>query len=132
MQIHGNFSYTLAKDRAVAWAPEMITLLWELVQCNKNVRRYLVETNCILDYVVVILYYCLDAMTDAAKHGILRMGVFFLQSMSTEPGFAIKINGVFRHPESLPPVMRIANFHGSYTDFLICVSAFDMLYMSWY
>ncbi|KAK4623046.1 uncharacterized protein CLAFUR5_07371 [Fulvia fulva] len=126
--IHNNFSYSLAKDKAVAWAPEMITLLWELVQCNKNFRRYLVETNSMLDYVVVILYYCLDAMTDAAKHGILRAGVFFLQTMSTEPGFAIKMNEVFRHPETLPPVMRIPNFHGSYTDFLIC--SFHTIFVS--
>ncbi|EME43457.1 hypothetical protein DOTSEDRAFT_72743 [Dothistroma septosporum NZE10] len=118
--IHGNFSYSLAKDKAVAWAPEMIALLWELVQCNKNFRRYLIETNCVLDYVIVVLYYCLDALNDAAKHGILRMGVFFLQSISTEPGFGTKMNGVFRHPESLPPAMRIPNFHGTYTDFLIC------------
>lgn len=117
----GNFTYTIGKDKALPWAPEMISLLWELLQCNKRLRRYLVETGCALDYVVLILYYALDAKEDAAaKHGVLRMCVFVLQTFSAEAAFAAKLNQPFKHTETLPLLMRVPNFHGSYADFLIC------------
>lgn len=117
----GNFTYTIGKDKALPWAPEMISFLWELVQCNKRFRRYLVETGCALDYVVLVLYYALDAKDDAAaKHGVLRMCVFVLQTFSAEAAFAAKLNQPFKHTETLPVLMRVPNFHGSYADFLIC------------
>lgn len=117
---NGNFSYSIGKDKALPWAPEMISLLWELLQCNKRFRRYLVETGCALDYVILVLYYALDAKDDAAKHGVLRMCVFVLQTFSAEAAFAAKLTQPFKHTETLPALMRIPNFHGSYGDFLIC------------
>ncbi|SMR59975.1 unnamed protein product [Zymoseptoria tritici ST99CH_3D1] len=116
----GNFTYNLGKDKALPWAPEMISLLWELLQCNRRFRRYLVETGCALDYVVLILYYALDSKDDPSKHGILRMCVFVLQTLSAEGLFAEKLNTAFRYPETLPAILRLPNFHGSYADFLIC------------
>lgn len=115
-----NFTYTIGKDKALPWAPEIISLLWELLQCNKRFRRYLVETGCALDYIVLVLYYALDARDDAAKHGILRMCVFVLQTLSADSTFAEKLNQPFKHTETLPGLMRVPNFHGSYADFLIC------------
>lgn len=116
----GNFTYTIGKDKALPWAPEMISLLWELLQSNKRFRRYLVETGCALDYVVLVLYYALDAKDDAAKHGVLRMCAFVLHTLSAETTFAVKLNQPFKHMETLPVLMRIPHFHGSYADFLIC------------
>lgn len=125
MQITSSInSYTFSKEKPIPWAPELISFLWELVQCNRRFRRYLIDTTRILDYVIIILYHAIDSKDDPAKQGVLRMCIYVLQTFSTEDKFAQTLNHIFRHPETLPPVMRIANFHGSYTDFLICVRCF--------
>lgn len=100
----------------------MLTLLWELTQCNRRFRRYLIETGCALDYVIMLLFYAIDAKDHSSRHGTLRLCVFALQTLSTEATFAKKLNAPFAHSETLPLVMRVPNFHGSYADFLICVS----------
>lgn len=113
--------YSISKDDMVQWAPEMISFFWELVQCNKRFRRYLVETKVGMDYLIILLYYAMDSVEDMAKSGMLRMSVFILQTLSAEKTFASKLNQQFSHMDSLPAIMRIVNFHGSYADFLICV-----------
>ncbi|KAF2171088.1 hypothetical protein M409DRAFT_35897 [Zasmidium cellare ATCC 36951] len=112
--------YSFSKEKPIPWAPELIAFLWEFVQCNKRFRRYLIDTSRILDYVIILLYHAIDSKDDPSKQGVLRMCIYVLQTLSTEDKFAQQLNTWFRHPETLPPVMRIANFHGSYVDFLIC------------
>jgi hypothetical protein len=108
----------------------MISLLWELLQCNRRFRRYLVETGCALDYVVLVLYYALDSKDDTSKHGVLRMCVFVLQTLSAEVLFAEKLNTPFKYTETLPAILRLPSFHGSYADFLICVSLVCLTYVT--
>ncbi|KAF1822772.1 uncharacterized protein K489DRAFT_318710 [Dissoconium aciculare CBS 342.82] len=115
-----NLSYFQNKDKALPWAPEMLSLLWELMQCNRRFRRYLNDTGGALDYVILLLFYALDAKDHSTRHGTLRLSIFALQTLSVEAPFATKLNTPFAHSETLPAVMRIPNFHGSYGDFLIC------------
>ncbi|CAK3828394.1 Hypothetical predicted protein [Lecanosticta acicola] len=118
--VSGAFNNPLNREKAVSWAPEMISFFWELVQCNRRFRRYLIDTRCVLDLMILVLFYAMDSKDQPSKHGVLRMCVLLLQTLSNEERFADKLNIVFRHPETLPPVMRIAKFHGSYGDFLLC------------
>lgn len=120
-QVSGAFNNPLNREKAVSWAPEMISFFWELVQCNRRFRRYLIDTRCILDLMILVIFYAMDSKDQPSKHGVLRMCIFLLQTLSVEDRFADRLNIIFRHPETVPPVMRISNFHGSYGDFLLCV-----------
>lgn len=103
-------------------APETLSLFWELLQCNKRFRSYLIDTDRARDFVVLVLYYAIEAKDDPAKQGIVRMCVFILQTLSVEDRFGQKLNEPFVGQETLPNVLQIQNFHGSYADFLIGVS----------
>lgn len=103
-------------------APETLALFWELLQCNKRFRSYLIDTDRAKDFVVLVLYYAVEAKEDSSKQGILRMCVFILQTLSVEEKFGMKLNASFTFQETLPTTLQIPNFHGSYADFLIGVS----------
>ncbi|GIZ47033.1 hypothetical protein CKM354_001013400 [Cercospora kikuchii] len=113
-------NFSIGKSNAGHHATEMISFLWELIQCNKRFRRYLCETKVGMDYLVIFLFYARDSVADETKQGLMRMVIFVIQSLSAEAAFCAKLNTPFLHVSSLPPVMRIENFHGSYADFLIC------------
>jgi hypothetical protein len=109
-------------------APETLALFWELLQCNKRFRSYLIDTDRARDFVVLVLYYAIEAKDDPSKQGIVRMCVFILQTLSVEEKFGRKLNWPFTFQETLPSILQIQNFHGSYADFLIGVSrAYTML-----
>lgn len=117
-------AYSFSKEKAIPWAPELVSFLWEFVQCNKRFRRYLIDTHRMLDYVIILLYHAIDSKDDPSKQGVLRMCIYVLQTLSTEDKFAQHLNTWFKRAETLPTPLRIANFHGTYVDFLICVRSF--------
>ena len=102
-------------------APESLSLFWELLQCNKRFRSYLIETERARDFVVITLYYATEGKDDPAKHGIVRMCIFILQTLSVEEKFGQKLNAPFMGQETLPAMLQLPKFHGSYADFLIAV-----------
>lgn len=115
-------SYFPGGTKSLSWAPEMIMLFWETLQCNKRFRSFIIDTERAHDFVVLILFYALDARKDPSKQGVIRMCVFVLQTMSVEPNFGSSLNKVFNGQETLPQSIRIPNFHGTYGDYLIIVS----------
>ncbi|KAK5166734.1 uncharacterized protein LTR77_008278 [Saxophila tyrrhenica] len=109
----------LTNQPAAPIAPETLSLFWELLQCNKRFRSYLIDTDRAKDFVVLVLYYAVEAKDDPSRQGIVRMCVFILQTLSVEEKFGKKLNTPFTFQETLPPALQIPNFHGSYADFLI-------------
>ena len=97
----------------------MLVLFWELLQCNKRFRSFIIDTDRAHDFIVLVLYYAMDAKDDPARQGIVRMCVFILQTLSVEPTFGRRLNKAFVGQDSLPSTLRIPNFHGSYADYLI-------------
>ena len=77
------------------------------------------------DFVSLILIYALEYRTDATKQGVVRMCVFVLQTLSTEENFGKGLNKKFDSQDTLPAVIRIENFSGTYGDFLIIVSIYQ-------
>ena len=71
------------------------------------------------DFVVLTIFYAMDQRHDPSKHGLVRMCIFVLQSLSTEPNFGKSLNKVFENHDSLPASIREPSFHGTYADFLI-------------
>ena len=99
----------------------MIMLFWEVLQCNKRFRSFIVDTDRVHDFVVLVLFYALHHKNDPAQQGIVRMCVFVLQTLSVEPTLGHRLNKPFRGQETLPTSIRIQNFRGSYSDFLVIV-----------
>ncbi|KAF3038577.1 hypothetical protein E8E11_000094, partial [Didymella keratinophila] len=117
--LQANTSYLPGSHKSLTWAPEMIMLFWEALQCNKRFRSFIVDTDRAHDFVVLLLYYAIDQRNDPSKQGLVRMCVFVLQTLSVEPQFGKSLNKVFEGQETLPPSIRIPNFHGTYADYVI-------------
>lgn len=69
----------------------------------------------------MLLYYPLEHRTDPSQIGLVRMSAFILQTLSAEKGFGTSLNRPFEGQGALPSSVRLANFHGSYADFMIIV-----------
>jgi hypothetical protein len=123
IQLQANTSYLPGSQKSLTWAPEMIMLFWEALQCNKRFRSFIIDTDRAHDFVVLVLYYAIDQRNDPTKQGLVRMCVFVLQTLSVEPNFGKSLNKTFEGQESLPLSIRIPNFHGTYADYVITVSS---------
>jgi hypothetical protein len=123
-QLQANTSYLPGSHKSLTWAPEMIMLFWEALQCNKRFRSFIIDTDRAHDFVVLVLYYAIDQCNDPSKQGLVRMCIFVLQTLSVEPQFGKSLNKTFEGQESLPASIRILNFHGTYADYVITVRTF--------
>jgi hypothetical protein len=112
-------SYLPGSQTADDLAPQMLMLFWEVTQCNKRFRSFIIDTDRAHDFVVLTLFYASEYKNEASKQGIVRMCAFLLQTLSVEPNFGINLNKSFEGQDSLPPSIRINEFQGTYTDFLI-------------
>jgi hypothetical protein len=97
----------------------MIMLFWEITQCNKRFRSFIIDTGRSHDFLILILFYAIEYKSDPSKQGVVRMCVFLLQTLSVEPNFGKNLNKRFEAQETLPPTIRLQNFNGTYADFLI-------------
>lgn len=120
-KLQATSSYLPGSHKSLTWAPEMIMLFWEALQCNKRFRSFIIDTDRAHDFVVLVLFYAIDQRNDPSKQGLVRMCIFVLQTMSVEPHFGKSLNKSFEGQESLPASIRINNFHGTYADYLITV-----------
>lgn len=114
-------AYLPGSQKSLSWAPEMIMLFWETLQCNKRFRSFVIDGDSGHQFMTLMLFYALEYCADPAKQGVVRMCVFVLQTLSTEPNFGKRLNGSFEGNESLPLTIKITDFAGSQADFLIIV-----------
>ena len=94
-------------------------LFWEAFQWNKRFRSFIVDTDRAHDFIVLTIFYAMDQRHDPSRHGLVRMCIFVLQSLSTEPNFGRSLNKIFESHDSLPASIREPNFYGTYADYLI-------------
>jgi hypothetical protein len=99
----------------------MLMLFWELLQCNKRFRSFIVDSNRAHDFIIICIFYAIEHKADPAKQGVVRMCIFILQTLSVEPSFGRNLFQKFEAQETLPQSIRHANFRGTYGDFLIIV-----------
>ncbi|KAK3308601.1 high-temperature-induced dauer-formation protein-domain-containing protein [Chaetomium strumarium] len=114
-----NSSYLPGAQTSVRFAPEIIMLFWEMTQCNKRFRSFIIDTERAHDFIILVLFYALENKADAAKQGVVRMCAFLLQTLSVEKNFGVNLNKSFEAQDTLPPAIRITGFKGTYGDFLI-------------
>lgn len=111
--------------------PEMIMLFWEITQCNKRFRSFIIDTERVYDFVVLALFNALEHKADASRQGVVRMCAFLLQTLSVEKNFGVNLNKYFETQDALPPSIRVPNFSGTYADFLIHVGFFPAPHAYW-
>ncbi|CAG8581716.1 6258_t:CDS:10 [Paraglomus occultum] len=117
--MQANNTYLPGSTKQVRCHLEMLMLFWKLLEINKRFRAYLLETDRVLDMLIVLLYYALENKNDEGQAGLVRMCAFILQAISSEREFGIRLNKSFERHGSLPGNVRIPAFHGTYADFMI-------------
>lgn len=120
--IQANISYIPGTQATARFSPEIIMLFWEVTQCNKRFRSFMIDTQRAHDFLILVLFYATEYKADASKQGVVRMCAFLLQTLSVEKNFGINLNKHFEGQDTLPPVIRIPGFKGTYADFLVQVS----------
>ncbi|KAI2608394.1 high-temperature-induced dauer-formation protein-domain-containing protein [Hypoxylon fragiforme] len=117
--IQANISYIPGTQATARFSPEIIMLFWEVTQCNKRFRSFMIDTQRAHDFLILVLFYATEYKADASKQGVVRMCAFLLQTLSVEKNFGINLNKHFEGQDTLPPVIRIPGFKGTYADFLV-------------
>ncbi|KAE8446172.1 hypothetical protein EG329_012397 [Mollisiaceae sp. DMI_Dod_QoI] len=117
--LNASTSYIPGNTQTTKCTSEMIMLFWEITQCNKRFRSFIIDTGRSHDFLILILFYAIEHKMDASKQGVVRMCVFLLQTLSVEPNFGKNLNKKFEAQDTLPPTIRLQNFNGTYADFLI-------------
>ncbi|KAI1486974.1 high-temperature-induced dauer-formation protein-domain-containing protein [Biscogniauxia mediterranea] len=117
--IQANVSYIPGTQATARFSPEIIMLFWEITQCNKRFRSYMIDTQRVHDFLILILFYATEYKVDASKQGVVRMCAFLLQTLSVEQNFGVNLNKNFEGQDTLPVTIRIPGFRGTYADFLI-------------
>lgn len=97
-------------------------LFWETLQCNKRFRSFIIDTDRGHEFMTLIIFYAMEYKSDLSKQGVVRMCVFVLQTLSTEPNFGKLLNRDFETQDTLPATVKLNEFRGTYADFLIIVS----------
>ncbi|KAF9084997.1 hypothetical protein BGX23_010059 [Mortierella sp. AD031] len=113
-------TYLPGSTKQVKCHIETLMLCWKMLEVNKRFRVYLLETNRVLDFVVILLYFSLEHKLDSTHVGLVRMCACMLQTLSKDKMFSHTLNRPFDGHASLPANVRIHNFHGTYGDYLIC------------
>lgn len=114
-------TYLPGSQKSLKWSSEMIMLFWETLQCNRRFRSFIIDTDRGHEFMTLIIYYASEYKTDPSKQGVVRMCVFVLQTLSTEPNFGKLLNQDFETQDSLPSTIKLIDFSGTYADFLIIV-----------
>ncbi|KAF8959997.1 hypothetical protein BGZ46_001649, partial [Entomortierella lignicola] len=115
-----NSTYLPGSTKQVECYQETLMFLWKTIDINKRFRNYLLETNRVLDVVIILIYFLLEHKQDPSRIDFTRMCAFMLQSLSEDRAFGNSLNKTFDGHSSLPANVKIHNFHGTYVDYLIC------------
>ncbi|CAG8457531.1 3335_t:CDS:10 [Racocetra persica] len=118
--MQANNTYLPGSTKQIRCHQEMLMLLWKFLEINKRFRNYLLETDRVLDVLIVLLYYSMENKHDQAQLGFVRMCAFILQTLSADRNFGMKLNKQFEGHGSLPSTVRISAFNaGTYADYMI-------------
>ncbi|KAI9279691.1 high-temperature-induced dauer-formation protein-domain-containing protein [Umbelopsis sp. AD052] len=121
-----NNTYLPGSTKQVRCHVETMMLCWKLLEINQRFRQYLLETDRVLDLMVVLIYYAVNNRNNPAQIGLVRMSAFVLQTLSSDRAFGVKLNKTFDGHSSLPNSVRLPAFHGSYADFVI-ISIYNLI-----
>ncbi|KAI8915975.1 high-temperature-induced dauer-formation protein-domain-containing protein [Gorgonomyces haynaldii] len=119
-------AYLPGSTKKISIVSDLLNLLWVLLTTNKRFLDYFSGTQQCLDLVLVLMINSLEARSEPAKLGSLRLMVSLLHVLSQQRQFGVLLNKPFQ--VSLNGVLRqIPTFvNGSYADF-VYLSIFTVL-----
>ncbi|CAN6603905.1 hypothetical protein TRVA0_002S03356 [Trichomonascus vanleenenianus] len=117
--IQASSSYLPGSRREIEWVSELTMLLWDLVQCNKKFRAYLISSDKALDFSVLLLYYIHEKRQDDNKKALVRLCAYFLLYLSADESYAKALLKKFEGQNALPSAIKVSTFYGSYADYMI-------------
>ncbi|KAI8357318.1 high-temperature-induced dauer-formation protein-domain-containing protein [Choanephora cucurbitarum] len=112
-------TYLPGSTKRVSCFIDVVMLCWRLIETNPRFIKHLVETERALDLTVALIFYAMDNKDKMTQIGLVRMCAFILQTLSSEKEYCVKLNKPFTTHASLPNVIRLYAFNGTYADFLI-------------
>ncbi|CEG81964.1 hypothetical protein RMATCC62417_16099 [Rhizopus microsporus] len=119
-------TYLPGSTKRVSCFVEVMMFCWRLIEINSRFRDYLVETDRVLDLTIALIFHATENKTNIAQLGLVRMCAFMLQTLSSNKGYCVKLNKQFSTHSSLPSIIRLYAFNGTYADFLI-ISIFSLI-----
>ncbi|KAI8058695.1 high-temperature-induced dauer-formation protein-domain-containing protein [Gilbertella persicaria] len=119
-------TYLPGSTKRVGCFIDVMMLCWRLIETNPRFIHYLVETDSGLDLTVALVFYAIDNKDKITQIGLVRMCTFILQTLSSNKEYCLKLNKTFTTHSSLPAVIRLYAFNGTYADFLI-ISIFSLI-----
>lgn len=125
--IQASTSYLPGSRREIEWVTELTMLFWDLIQCNKKFKAYMIMSSRVHDFTVLLLYYMHEKRTESGKQGLVRLCAYVLLHLSADITYAKSLAKPFEGQNALPSNIKLPVFNGSYADYLIiqlfkCVS----------
>lgn len=117
--IHASFSYLPGSRQGIPWVTELAMLFWDLVQCNKKLKTFLIATERMYDCVIILLYYIHEKAADPSKINLVRLCAYELLYLTGDTTFAATLSKKFTGQSLLPSAIQLSSFNGSYGDYLI-------------
>lgn len=117
--INASSSYLPGARKEIPWSMELAMLFWDLVQCNKKFKHFLIGTERMHDFLVIMLYYINDKSSDGSKINIVRLCTYELLYLTSDTTFATSLSKTFNGQGSVPGTFQLPVFNGSYADYLI-------------
>ncbi|KAG0748926.1 hypothetical protein G6F62_001856 [Rhizopus arrhizus] len=119
-------TYLPGSTKRVGCFIEVMMFCWRLLEINSRFKDYLVENDQVLDLTVALVFHATENKNNLAQVGLVRMCAFMLQTLSSSKGYCTKLNQPFATHSSLPSIIRLYAFNGTYADFLI-ISIFSLI-----
>lgn len=104
--------------RKINFHQELLVLFWKACDYNKKFMYHVLKSSDVLDILVPILYHLNDSRADAARIGLVHIGVFILLLLSGERNFGVRLN----KPYNCKVLMDdVPVFSGTHADLLVIV-----------
>ncbi|KAK9458114.1 high-temperature-induced dauer-formation protein-domain-containing protein [Dipodascopsis uninucleata] len=112
--------YLSGAQISLDWSTEVVILFWELIRHNSRFRNYIISSDRVHDFIVLLLFYAYKYHLDMSRIGLVRLCIYVLLSISTDSVFSVRLNRHFDSHSALPVIMRISGWRGgSYADYLL-------------
>lgn len=113
-------SYLPGSQKQIQWVTELCMMFWEVVQCNKKLKNYLLKSGHIHDFVVLFLFYVNEQPSVIITSSTTRLCGYILVYLTSEPEIAKSLSlHRFEGQGFLPNGIKLSPFNGSYMDYLI-------------
>lgn len=119
-EMHAKTSYLQLYQTKTSRILELIMLFWEMLQCNKRFRSFVIDSHYGRTMTILMLFFAAEYRADAARQGVVRMCMFTLQTMSVETNFGRLCNQEIPS-DNVPLNMRPTSESFTYADLLMTV-----------